>query len=464
MGYKQLIKSCIIVFATGLSAVACQSPEEATSVRKSTLETIGLYAFDAAEEEHYVFWKACGYNFLQFIDKGLWLSPEEQDGYYERLARGIEDAQRHGFKVGILLQSNVLSHPHDWWETFDPRDSMQMQARLATIEAVVKRCRKADVMEFYAGDPGGAPDSLGAEGIALWKDMAQEVRHLVHQYAPTAMFNVNIWAVSHWDYIQISPWATFFWDKEVQYGREIAGDTSLVNPMTGIEFPLHNYYRSLAFKAYEEAGVDPERFPTADGIRALKQRGIERIWGWAHFLIDEVDDGYTGYAGTKTHPAQAETRYLHRIVSDARQIGLTGMISNCDGSNSAVEAMNVYAFARFCQDGDLTPEKVIDEYASYLGADTTSQEVIAQVIRFIENHSTWEQSLPERNRVAAFTCRFETAGAALDALERIPHHSSQTKQFPLLESPAEYLIRLKDRLRDIAALNPDVSSPSSTQR
>lgn len=449
MGYKTLIKSCIIVFATGLSAIACRSPEEATSIRAPELKTIGLYAFDPAEEEHYVFWKACGYNFLQFIDKGLWLPADEREGYYERLALGIDDAQRHGFKVGILLQSNVLSHPHDWWETFDPRDSVQMQARLAAIEAVVKRCRKADVVEFYAGDPGGAPDSLGAEGIALWKEMAQEVRHIVHQYAPTAMFNVNIWAVSHWDYIQFSPWATFFWDKEVQYGREISGDTSLINPMTGIEFPLHNYYRSLAFKAYEEAGVDPERFPTAAGIQALKQRGVERIWGWAHFLIDEVDDGYTGYAGTKIHPAQAETRYLHRIVADARQIGLTGMISNCGGPNSVVEAMNVYAFARFCQNEDLTPEAVIDEYASYLGADSTAQGVIAQVIRFIENHSTWEQSLPERNRVADFACRFETAGAALDALKQIHLPDTQTERFPLLESPKEYLAKLENRLRDM---------------
>src|SRR5690606_38309255 len=130
------------------SAGSCKYRGAATSTAGAKLETIGLYAFDPAEEEHYVFWKACGYNFLQFIDKGLWLPADERDGYYERLTRGIEDAQRHGFKVGILLEANVLPHPHDWWETFDPRDSVQMRSRLAAIEAVVKQCRKADVMEF----------------------------------------------------------------------------------------------------------------------------------------------------------------------------------------------------------------------------------------------------------------------------------------------------------------------------
>ena len=450
MNYKQLIKPCVIVCVVALSAGSCKYRGAATSTAGAKLETIGLYAFDPAEEEHYVFWKACGYNFLQFIDKGLWLPADERDGYYERLTRGIEDAQRHGFKVGILLEANVLPHPHDWWETFDPRDSVQMRSRLAAIEAVVKQCRKADVMEFCGGDPGGVPDSLGAEGIALWKDMALEVRRIVRKHAPTAAFNVNIWALTHWDDIQISPWATSFWDKEVQYGREIAEDTGFIDATTGIEFPLHNYYRSLAFKAYEDAGVVPERFPTAGDAQAVKQRGVERIWGWAYFLIDEVDDGYTGYAGTKIHPTQAETRYLHRIVADARQIGLTGMISNCDGPNSSVEAMNVYAFARFCQDSDLTPEEVIDEYAGYLGADSIAQAVIAHVIRFVENHSTWEQSIPEQNRIEPFACRFETADAALDAVEQIRPNGNQTR-FPLLESPAEYLARLKSRLHDIVA-------------
>lgn len=364
-----------------LLAATCKAPEGTASDPDPALPTIGLYAFDPAADVHYAFWKACGYNFLQFIDKGLWIPEAERAAYYDGLEQGIADAQRHGFKVGILLQSNVLSHPHDWWETFDPRDSIVMNERLKAIEDVVRRCKAADVMEFYAGDPGGAPDSLGAEGIVLWKGMANQVKRIAGRHAPAAEFNVNVWAVAHWDYIQISPWATFFWDKEVQYGREIAEDSALIDASTGIEFPLHNYYRSLAFKAYGEAGMEPELFPERADVEAMKQRGVPRIWGWAHFLIDEVDDGYTGYAGTKTHPTQAETRYLHRIVSDARKIGLNGMISNCGGPNSLVEAMNVYAFARFCQQPDLTPEHVIDEYAGLLADGHTSKQTIGHVIR-----------------------------------------------------------------------------------
>lgn len=449
MNGKRLFNYFVMLQCAVLVAVACgqRVPSEAA---EHQLKTIGLYAFDPPQQAHYEFWEACGYNFLQFIDKGLWLPDEQQESYYERLAQGIAEAQQHGFEVGVLLQSNVMPYPHDWWETYDPRDSVRMAARMATIEKVVKRCHKADVFEFYAGDPGGAPDTLGAAGIAAWKRMAHDVKRIVKAHAPEAAFNVNVWALAHWDYIQISPWATAFWDREIQYGREIAVDEALVDPTTGIEFPLHNYYRSLAFKAYEDAGVTPERFPTAVDVRELKQRGVERIWGWAHFLIDEVDDGYTGYAGTKRHPTQAETRYLHRIVADARAIGLTGMISNCDGPNSAVEAMNVYAFARFCQDGDLTPEAVIDEYARYLSEDADAQETIAQVIRFVENHSTWEQSIPERYRVAELTCRFKTADAALVALGQLQTHGIQTQHgFPLLEPPVEYLGRLKARLQDI---------------
>ncbi len=444
-------RSLVFVIVT-LSAVTCKTPEGTASGRNPGLATIGLYAFDPAEEEHYLFWKACGYNFLQFIDKGLWIPEAERAAYYDKLAQGIADAQRHGFGVGILLQSNVLPHPHDWWETFDPRDSVAMKNRLQAIETVVKRCKAADVLEFYAGDPGGAPDSLGAAGIALWKGMAREVKQIVTRYAPTARFNVNVWAVAHWDYIQISPWATYFWDKEVLYGREIAEDGALIDAATGIEFPLHNYYRSLAFKAYGDAGREPDLFPLRADVDTLKQRGVPRIWGWAHFLIDEVDDGYTGYAGTKIHPTQAETRYLHRIVSDAREIGLDGMISNCGGPSSLVEAMNVYAFARFCQQPDLMPEHVIDEYAGHLVDDDAAQETLGQVIRFIENHSTWEQSIPERNRLAPFACRFKHADEALAALLTLElNGNGESTHFALPEQPRQYVERLGSRLRDIVS-------------
>lgn len=419
-----------------------------TALPQSQFETIGLYAWEPAEEEHYLFWKACGYNFLQFIDRGLWLEPSEREASYERLVKGIDDAHRHGFKVGVILKSNVLPYPHDWWETFDPRDEGQMKARLSAIEEVIKRCRKADVLTFFGGDPGGVPDSLGAYGIALWKDMAKKVHQMVRKHAPKAEFNVNIWAITHWDYIRFNPWATYFWDREVHYGRNIVNDAAFLDTATGLELPMHSYYRSLAFKAYDDVGRKPVPFPVKDDIGTMNNRGIERIWGWAHFLIDEVDDGYTGYSETKVHPTQAETRYIHRLIQDARNMGLNGMVSNCGGPNSSVEAMNVFAFARLCQQDGLTPGQVIDEYASYLAQDDHSQETLGQVIRFIENNSTWEQSIPAGFRVAALDCRFKTAEEALAALATIRPGASGL-HFPLLEQPTAYVKRLEERLRDI---------------
>lgn len=211
---------------------------------------------------------------------------------------------------------------------------------------------------------------------------------------------------------------------------------------------MHSYYRSLAFKAYDDVGRKPVPFPVKDDIGTMNNRGIERIWGWAHFLIDEVDDGYTGYSETKVHPTQAETRYIHRLIQDARNMGLTGMVSNCGGPNSSVEAMNVYAFARLCQQDGLTPGQVIDEYTSYLAQDDHSRETLGQVIRFIENNSTWEQSIPAGFRVAALDCRFKTAEEALAALATIRPGASGL-HFPLLEQPTAYVKRLEERLRDI---------------
>lgn len=416
---------------------------------KEPLETIGLYAFHPAQPKHYKFWKACGYNLLQFIDNVIAdsVSKESHDKYYRELDKGIADAQKAGFKVSILILSNLSSlSPSS--EVFNPMDEYAMKKRLGQIELTIKRLARADVFSFFGGDPGGSPIELGEKGVHTWMNMSRKVHEMVERDAPGAAYNANIWAVTHWDFMNINPFYTGFWDKEVAYGKMIVADKSFIGPDCGIEFPLHNYYRSLAFKAYADVSRTPEPYPVKADIAALKSRGVKRMWGWAHFLIDEVDDGYTGYAGSKLHPTQAETRYLHRIVNDARTIGLNGILSFTDGPGSEIEAMNVFAFGKFCLDGSITPEAAILQFSSYI-TDSKSTKALAQVISFIENHSTWEASIPERFRIKSLGCDLNNAAEALRVLEHIKPNSKPT--FPIPEPATNYLKRLKSRLVDIQA-------------
>jgi hypothetical protein len=437
--FASIVTVCALVAGTVVAAHSANS-----------IKTIGLYAFRAAPQ-YYKFWKACGYDTLQFIDHAFSEPKERHEAIYANIQKGIKDAQKAGFKVYVIELSNIACYPNyaEYPSVFDSTDPVKMQERLDDIEIGIKKLSFADGFVFFGGDPGGTPKPLDRDGITAWMEMGRKVHAMVKEHAPKAKYNANIWATAHWDDIYMNPFKVDFWLKEVEYGKLIINDPNFISKEIGIEFPLHNFYRSLAFKAYEEAGRRPEPFPVSVNTDMLKDRGVERMWGWAHFLIDEVDDGYTGYAGGKVHPAQAETRYLHRIVSDARRIGLNGIISNTDSEHSAIEAMNVYAFARFCADPAATPAKVIDEYAGYI-ADRKSAHSLGQIIRFIENNSTWEASIPPKYRIAPLPCEIDSADEALKLMSEVKPNPNQ--DFPVPER-AVYLNRLNDRLKDIAALD-----------
>ncbi|WP_319586106.1 hypothetical protein [uncultured Desulfobulbus sp.] len=434
-----------IIGACALLASIGQTVDASNSIKM-----VGLYAFRPSPE-NYTFWKACGYDTLQFIDHAFSEPKERHDAIYAGIQKGIKDAQKAGFKVYVIELSNIACYPNYsvYPSVYDPTDPVKMQERLQDIEIGIKKLSSADGFVFFGGDPGGSPVKLGPAGIKAWMEMGRKVEAMVKENAPKAKFNANIWAIAAWDDIYTSAFKVEFWEKEVQYGKMVLAEKDFISPYCGVEFPLHNYYRSLTFKSYEDARKTPEVFPVASDIKNLKSRGVKRFWGWAHFLIDEVDDGYTGYSGVKGHPAQAETRYLRRIVSDAQRIGLNGIYSNTDGSNTAIEAINTYAFAKFCKNPKLTPEQVIDDYAGFI-ADEGSVHDMAQVFRFIENHSTWESSIPPKYRIKSFDCDFKTADEALTALSHVV--PNMEPGFPIPEPASKYIARLKIRLQDIAKM------------
>lgn len=430
---------------------ACQrgtNQGSGAEVDKSTdgITAIGLYTFSPSPEMHCLFWKACGYDTYQLLDGGQSVPPERRESYYQSLNAAIAKAKAAELKVGVVFLSNVDYSPTTI--NYIPlRDTQRIQQRLTEIRYAVKSLPNADFFTFFGGDPGGSPDTLGKEGVMVWKDMAGQVGQFVKKDAPKAFFNASLWAVAHFDYLNISPFSIDFWEKEIHYSKLLLQDPDFLKPGDGLEFPLHNYYRSLALKAYHDAGKQPERYPTDAVIQQLEKKGIARNWAWTYFLVDEIDDGYTGYSGIKTHPSQAETRYIHQVVSGARSAGINGMIANTEGEGTLIEALNIYAYARFCKDRNLTPEAVIDEFAGYYTADGASKEKLTQVIRFIENHSTWEQSIPDVYRLPKLACRFNDAAEALKAMEEII--PIQEAVFPIPEPATVYLARLKDRLVDI---------------
>ena len=415
--------------------------------------TIGIYvAPPGAGQSHYLdFYKACGYNYLEFCENGFAIRPDRIPQTHADMAAQITAAQKKGFKVWILLLAGMKQWkgpaPSGSAGTFGVLDTALLEERLARIQEAVRDLRVADGFEFFAGDPGGDP-----EGRATIRDcmrFAQRVQTIVRENAPKAGFAVNLWAIAEWGGFP-SPFTLDFWQKQVALSRAAAEEPGVLGPRCGVVFSLDNYYRSLTLACYANSDATPELYPQADDIGRLRDRGARPIYGWPYFLVDECDDGFItpNNVVTKGQPG-AETRYVRAIVDRGRELGLDGMIANA--AYVAAEPLNIYAFARMCRAPKLTPEKLLNEYAGIV-ADGASRAALARVLRFIENHSNWQNSLPPRYRLPDIgPSDVPSAQAAMALLDSVTPRADPPIVLP--EPPAAYLRRLQGRLEAIAAGN-----------
>lgn len=404
-------------------------------------ETIGIYADLSEPPGMMAYMKACGYNTYELLDAGWSRRSDLHEDYYARLEKGIVEGHAKGLKVYVILLTNMKQwhgpEPFKDVVMFPPHDEALMKERLDYLTKTVQRLKMADGFTFFAGDPGGDPERTTRVDDFL--AFAEKVRAIVRREAPDAEFLVNTWAIAAWDQFP-SPFTAEFWDKEVALTRAIVAHPGLIGPDTGIEFPMHNYYRSLAIDCYVKEHREPELYPVARDVTALKARGVKRMWGYPYFLIDECDDGYSGH--TWAH-AQAETRYLHRVVNAARDMGLNGIVGNVSQKGSPAEVLNVYAFARFAQDPDATPESVLRDFSAML-VPQAGVEALVEVLAFIENHSSWEGGMPETHRLPPLVTPLADIAAARAHLATVTPRPTAT--MPMPEAPAEYLKRLDDRL------------------
>jgi hypothetical protein len=421
-----------------------------TASGEGRLPTVGIYITPPrSEESHlYDFYKACGYNYLEFCEGGFGRRPDILPAYHAEMAQAIDAAKKRGFKVWILLLAGMKQ-----WKgpaetgsagTFSALHADLLAERLSYIRQAVQSLQNADGFEFFAGDPGGDPE--GRSTVQDCIAFARKVRDIVRENAPNSQFAVNLWAIAEWAGFP-SPFSLDFWQKQVALSKAVAAEKDLLGPDCGIIFSMDNYYRSLTLACYADANLKPELYPRAADIKMLHARGVKPIYGWPYFLVDEVDDGFITPNNVVTRgQSQAETRYIRAIVDRGREIGLDGLIANA--AYVPAEPLNIYAFGRMCHDPHLSPEAFLDEYAGLI-ADAATKHSLAQVLRFLENHSNWDNSLPPQYRLKPLDCgEVTSAQIAMDRLAKVTPR--ETSPIPLPEPPAAYLKRLQRRLQVIA--------------
>jgi hypothetical protein len=415
------------------------------------LDTIGIYnCYNGLPPDCLPFIKACGFNTYQRWDLGWTLGPAKHGGYYAEMAEDVAWMQAAGFRVYVLLNINMRQRQDGEKEGYadnglDPADTAVMRTRMHYLVETVRKTKDADGFTIFAGDPGGHKNANPRHAF----EWTRRVAELIRCEAPKAEINVNTWGIAAWDHF-VSPFDVAFWEQEVRLTRELLSQSHLVGAGMGMEFPLHNYYRSLARSCYAKAGKQPALFPDRDEVQALRMRGAKRLWGWPYFVTDECDDGYPG---SLPGVAQAETRYIRQIVATGRELGLNGMIANAMAENVFTESLNLFAFARFCRDAAVTPEQVILEFAGHL-AEPKSAACLADVLRYIENHSTWQVGMPVPYRLPDFeTGTVRSPSDALLVLSQV--NLRPTGGIPLIRPAAEYIAKVKERLNMLS--NPAVT-------
>lgn len=414
------------------------------------MKTIGIYVQPPTPDQTHLldFYKDCGYNYVEFCDIGFHWHVDELPDYYAKLGKSVRDAKAKGLQTWILLLAGMKQWrgpgPSGNPGTFSALDKTLLKQRLEFIQTTVRGTTDTDGYAFFAGDPGGDPEGRSTVDDCI--DFANQVHKIVRTHAPNAQFQLNVWAIAEWKGFP-SPFSIDFWQRQVELSKAICDRPGLLGPDCGIALSLDNLYRSLTLASHAEAGIPPENWPTPATVRALRQRKVAPVLGWPYFLIDEIDDGFITPNNVATGgQTQAETRYIRAIANHGHRLGLDGLVGNA--SYVAAEALNVWAFAQMCQNPRLSPESALDQWAALI-AEPGSRQALSTVLRFVENHSNWENSLPAKHRLPRFdTGNVRTAASAIQLLASVRPRAKTDIVLP--EPPAKYLPRLRKRLDWIA--------------
>ncbi|MFA6426578.1 MAG: hypothetical protein WCW64_10430, partial [Phycisphaerae bacterium] len=365
---------------------------------------------------YFDFWKNSGFNAMEFVEGGYGRKPSLHPSYYATMHARIAAAKAEGFKVTVILLACVRqwTGPNDTGipGEFAPEDTVLLDQRLGYIEDAVIALNNADRFVLFAGDPGIATNINTT--ISDFSDVAKDVRDVVQANAPNADFGVINWALGEWKYPLLTSWYVQRWIDQVDLAQTLQADTSLYRADTSVQLVCDNYYRTMALDCYVDAGLTPELYPVASDMATLRGRAVKDIWAWPHFLISESDDAYSGGAETSTQ-TQLEVRYIRDMVNDAKTLKLDGITSNM--GLTPIEALNAYAFARFCVTEAKTADQMIDEIAGLLATSAT-KATMANILRFVENNSTWHLSMPASYRLANLNSgTITTAALAISALD-----------------------------------------------
>ena len=453
-----LAVALLAVGVSGCSSEPSESPESnkgGPEPVKNTLDTVGYFVFSPVSEERLDFFKTAGYNLLEYCDISWYYNPDQEAfaQYQKGLAENIKLAKQKGFKVYVILLSNLEQWTGDaafgngMGKMFDPADTVKMNERLGYIRQAVEAFKEADGFSLFAGDPGGVLGIQAEGGLEYYIQMSRDVRQIVREVAPHAEFNMNLWAVSQFIQAESDPWRVKFWLAEGTNGRKIIAENDLLSADIGIEIPGHDYYRTLALQLYGSTAQKPERnFPDAQDVQAIKAKGTTRYWGFAHSILPDISESL-----------RVNTARIKYYIDQMRAAGMNGAV--CGNTGFASQYLDVYAFARFANDPTLTVDQVMREYAGFFTDDDASADALTEILKYLNNYDAEQNELTEEYQLPPLETRFTDPQAARQASYRV-NPTSEPESF-LPEAATLYLGRIQNRLIEVQSTVRPADAPDT---
>ena len=366
------------------------------------------YYWSLADYARFLDWlKVAGVDLVEGCQQMGWyrypILPEELDRL--RVRQGlIDEAHRRGMEYWQILGTNLLSQlpwdrvPAGQLElnesncTICPQEQDGFR-RTTELGQYFARCFKgSQAFEIFAGDWGGC--DCGRCGLDQYQQYIDYHANRLAQEQPGAQVYANLWSISSWQKRQGGPLSSFddprwrrMWDDEIRLSEQFLSRLERIPQGVGFSFPLHHWYRGFCQQWYRQDELP--FWPSLEYLTELHNQG-RKLVAWTHFIVE--NDPYHGRLwGTLS----VRLRYLRQLTKDLLRAPFEAVMGNV---YSARQALNLYAFVRFCREPDLSVEDALAGFVQEV-ALPGGREYLFDLLLHLENLDPWEADLPEYRRL-----------------------------------------------------------------
>jgi hypothetical protein len=357
----------------------------------------------------------------------------------------LELAHELGIKFGYILSNTVESTVPDGEEPGNqlknralqlcPQDPNNFSRTLAIQKWYMKAYKRADFFEEFAADWGAC--HCGQCNVTDYMRYVKEFANTLLTLNPEARLYANTWCIAYWG---PSPeqqgWLNVF-KNEVRGSREVIEQLPAMPDNTHLSLPCHHLYRPLVYQQYGGKTRTPV-FPTLDDVRKVKESGRD-VMAWPHFVMDD-DTGRAPQWGI----VHSEVRYIRDLLLRLKETDIDRVIGNL--YLPYLQLSNTYAYGQLLQDPDQDPRQILHDFSELI-AVRDDVELLTEVLVWIENHSYWQEQMPEDGRLPGISCSLDKS-TALKAIRKISPNKS-----PELPLPYSTSMWLEDLSRSIERMD-----------